>query len=170
MCVSFEPCAAVHSIHLRMASKLTHKSQFKRTIMKYKVLEKQDVQLMKYFVDDENTKYDEVLLDTFLEEKNAYGFVAKDNDIIVGFAYGYVLVRPDGLRDFYLHAIDIMEKYQGHGYGTELMNYINAYSKSIGCRKVFLITNKSNISACRCYEKAGAISTAADDIVYAYKE
>lgn len=88
--------------------------------MKYKVLEKQDIQQMKYFIDDENTQYDEVLLDRFLEEKNAYGFVAKDNDIIAGFAYGYVLVRPDGLRDFYLHAIDIMEKYQGHGYGTEL--------------------------------------------------
>lgn len=138
--------------------------------MKYKVLEKQDIQQMKYFIDDENNQYDEVLLDRFLEEKNAYGFVAKDNDIIAGFAYGYVLVRPDGLRDFYLHAIDIMEKYQGHGYGTELMNYINAHSKSIGCRKLFLITNKSNISACRCYEKAGAISTATDDIVYAYKE
>lgn len=138
--------------------------------MKYKVLEKQDIQQMKYFIDDENTQYDEVLLDRFLEEKNAYGFVAKDNDIIAGFAYGYVLVRPDGLRDFYLHAIDIMEKYQGHGYGTELMNYINAHSKRIGCRKLFLITNKSNISACRCYEKAGAISTATDDIVYAYKE
>lgn len=138
--------------------------------MKYKVLEKQDIQQMKYFIDDENTQYEEVLLDRFLEEKNAYGFVAKDNDIIAGFAYGYVLVRPDGLRDFYLHAIDIMEKYQGHGYGTELMNYINAHSKSIGCRKLFLITNKSNISACRCYEKAGAISTATDDIVYAYKE
>jgi ribosomal protein S18 acetylase RimI-like enzyme len=137
--------------------------------MKYKVLEKQDIQQMKYFIDDEKTQYDEVLLDRFLEEKNAYGFVAKDNDIIAGFAYGYVLVRPDGLRDFYLHAIDIMEKYQGHGYGTELKNYINAHSKSIGCRKLFLITNKSNIPACRCYDSAGGISTADDDIVYVYK-
>ena len=38
---------------------------------------------MKYFIDDENTQYDEVLLNRFLEEKNAYGYVAKDNDIIV---------------------------------------------------------------------------------------
>lgn len=134
------------------------------------MLEKQDFNLMKYFVDDENTKYDEVLLNTFLEEKNSFGYVAKEDDIIVGFAYGYVLVRPDGLRDFYLHAIDIMENYQKHGYGTELMKYIYAHSKNIGCRKMFLITNKSNVSACRCYEKAGGISTSNDDIVYAYKE
>ena len=30
--------------------------------MEYKLLEKHDVELMKYFVDDENTKYDEVIL------------------------------------------------------------------------------------------------------------
>ena len=30
-----------------------------RYIMEYKLLEKQDVELMKYFVDDDNTKYDE---------------------------------------------------------------------------------------------------------------
>ena len=35
--------------------------------MECKLLEKQDIELMKYFVDDENTKYDEVILNTFLE-------------------------------------------------------------------------------------------------------
>ncbi len=137
--------------------------------MEYKLMEKQDIKLLKYFVDDENTKYDEILLDTFLKEKNAYGYVAKENNIIVGFAYGYVLVKPDGRKDFYLHAIDIIENYQKHGYGTELMKYIHLHSKSIGCEKMFLITNKSNISACKCYEKAGGINKATDDVVYIFK-
>ena len=138
--------------------------------MEYKVLEKQDIASMKYFVDDENTKYDEASLEVFLGEKNAYGYVAKEEGAIVGFAFGYVLVKPDGRRDFYLHAIDIMEGYQKQGYGTELMKYIVTHTKSIGCGKLFLITNKSNVSACRCYEKAGGISKADDDIVYVYKE
>ena len=38
--------------------------------MEYKLFEKQDIELMKYFVDDENTKYDEGILNSFLEEKN----------------------------------------------------------------------------------------------------
>ena len=138
--------------------------------MEYKVFEKQDIALMKSFVDEENTKYDEDILEAFLAEKNAFGYVAKEKDAIVGFAFGYVLVKPDGRRDFYLHSIDIMEEYQKHGYGTELMKYIVTHTKSIGCGKLFLITNKSNVSACRCYEKAGGISKAADDIVYVYKE
>ena len=137
--------------------------------MEYRLLEQQDIESMKNFVDDENTKYDEVILNAFLEEKNTYGYIVKENDTIVGFAFGYVLVKPDGIKDFYLHAIDIMKEYQNHGYGTELVKYIHSHSKSIGCRKMFLITNKSNISACRCYEKAGGINAADDEIVYAYK-
>ena len=137
--------------------------------MEYKVLEQSDIKLMKYFVDDEKTEYDEALLNAFLEEKNTFGYVAKEDNIIVGFAYGYILIRPDGLRDFYLHAIDIMENHQKLGYGTELMKYIIAHSKSIGCRKLFLITNKSNLPACRCYENAGGISKANDDVVDVYQ-
>ena len=46
---------------------------------------------------------------------------------------------------------------------------IKGYVKEIGCRKMFLITNKSNVSACKCYEKAGGVNNADDEIVYVYK-
>lgn len=137
--------------------------------MKYKVLEKQDIPFMKYFVDDQNTQYTEDALNAFLDDPTACGFVAKEDDTIVGFAYGYVLRKPDGKKDFYLHAIDILAKDQKQGYGTELMKYINAQIKKLGCRKMFLITNKSNLSACRCYEKSRGISKASDEIVYVYQ-
>lgn len=137
--------------------------------MEYKVLEEKDIDLMQNFVDDENTKYEKENLINFMNDKNVYGFIARDENKIVGFAYGYTLLRPDGKQDFYLHAIDIMADFQGNGYGTELMNYIKGHVKEISCRKMFLITNKSNISACKCYEKAGGVNNADDEIVYVYK-
>ena len=137
--------------------------------MEYKVLEEKDIDLMKSFVDDENTKYEKENLIRFVKDKNSYGFIAKLENKILGFAYGYTLQRPDGKKDFYLHAIDIMAEYQGNGYGTGLMNYIKEYIKTIDCKKMFLITNKSNVSACKCYEKAGGINNADDDIVFVYK-
>ncbi len=137
--------------------------------MEYKILEEKDIDLMKDFIDDENTKYEEENLIKFINDNHSYGFIAKNENKIIGFAYGYTLLRPEGKQDFYLHAIDIMAKYQGNGYGTQLMDYIREYTKQMGCRKMFLITNKSNISACRCYEKAGGVSNANDDIIYAYK-
>lgn len=137
--------------------------------MEYKILDEKDITSMRHFVDDENTKYEGENLINFINNENSYGFIARSENKIIGFAYGYTLIRPDGKVDFYLHAIDIMKDYQGNGYGTGLMNFIKEYVKEIGCRKMFLITNKSNISACKCYKKAGGINNADDEIIYSYK-
>ncbi len=136
--------------------------------MRYKLFNEEDIDLMQNFIDDENTKYEKENLINFILTENSYGFTAINEDKVVGFAYGYTLLRPDGKKDFYLHAIDIMSNYQGKGYGTELMNFLKDYVKQIGCRKMFLITNKSNISACKCYEKSGGINKSNDEIVYVY--
>ena len=136
--------------------------------MRYKLFDEEDIDLMQNFVDDENTKYKKENLIKFVNNENSYGFIAKNENTIIGFAYGYTLLRPDGYMDFYLHAIDIMSDYQANGYGTELMNFIKDYIKQIGCKKMFLITNKSNMSACKCYEKSGGINKSSDEVVYIY--
>ena len=136
--------------------------------MEYKLLEEQDLELMLDFVDDENTKYNVDILKNFINDKNNIGFIAKTNNKIVGFAFGYILLKPDGRKVFYLDAIDIMSEYQGQGYGTSLISYARNYAKSIDCYKMYLITNRSNVSACKCYEKAGGINKADDEIIYVY--
>ena len=138
--------------------------------MKCELLAESNYVLLLDFIDDVNTKYDETVLKAFLNEKNAYGYIAVDEGKAIGFAYGYVLNEPDGRKTFYLHAIDIMTGYQNLGYGTELVRFVYAHSKSLGCRKMFLMTNTGNVSACRCYEKAGGISAAADVVMYEYKK
>lgn len=137
--------------------------------MKYKILEKNEVALLKTFSDDENTIYNENDVYKFIEDKNQLGFIAKEKNKIIGFAYGYIQYRPDGKIMFYLYAIDIDKNYQGKGYGTCLMNFIKEYIKSIGCYKMYLSTNKSNISACKCYEKIGCKINAEDDVIYVCK-
>ena len=138
--------------------------------MKCELLAESNLSLLLDFIDDVNTKYDETVLKAFLDEKNAYGYIAVDDGKAIGFAYGYVLNEPDGRKTFYLHAIDIMTGYQNLGYGTELVRFVYAHSKSLGCRKMFLMTNTGNVSACRCYEKAGGISAAADVVMYEYEK
>ena len=138
--------------------------------MKCELLAESNYALLLDFIDDVNTKYDETVLKAFLNEKNAYGYIAVDDGKAIGFAYGYVLNEPDGRKTFYLHAIDIMVGYQNLGYGTELVRFVHAHSKSLGCRKMFLMTNTGNVSACRCYEKAGGISATADVVMYEYKK
>lgn len=57
--------------------------------MEYKLLEEQDLELMLDFVDDENTKYNVDVLKKFIDNKNDFGFIAKINNKIVGFASGF---------------------------------------------------------------------------------
>lgn len=101
--------------------------------MENKLLEEQDLELMLDFVDDENTKYNIDILKNFINDKNNIGFIAKINNKIVGFAFGYILLKPDGRKVFYLDAIDVMLEYQGQGYGTSLISYARNYAKSIDC-------------------------------------
>lgn len=136
--------------------------------MDCKVLEKQDLTMMLDFVDDENTKYNLKDLNKFIQDNNCCGFIAKDKDKIVGFATGYVLLKPDGRKAFYLDTIDVMPDYQNNGCGTRLTEFVRDYANDIGCYEMFLITNRSNISACKCYEKAGGANHAQDEVVYVY--
>ena len=63
--------------------------------MEYKLLEEQDLELMLDFVDDENTKYNVDVLKKFIDNKNDFGFIAKINNKIVGFAFGCVGLQRD---------------------------------------------------------------------------
>ena len=55
--------------------------------MEYKLLEEQDLELMLDFIDDENTKYSIDVLRKFIDENNNFGFIAKTNNKVVGFAF-----------------------------------------------------------------------------------
>ena len=66
--------------------------------MKCELLAEQNLSMLPDFADDENTKYDEAVLKAFLNEKNAYGYIAADNGKAIGFAYGYVLHEPNGQK------------------------------------------------------------------------
>ena len=44
--------------------------------MKCELLSESNLALLLDFIDDVNTKYDETVLKAFLDEKNAYGYIA----------------------------------------------------------------------------------------------
>lgn len=136
--------------------------------MEYKVLEEQDLELMEDVLKDDNMIFNKDFLNSFINDNNAYGFIAKENNNIVGFAYAYTLLRPDGKTMFYLHSIGMLPTYQNNGYGTKLMQFIKDYSISLGCSEMFVLTDKGNPRACHVYEKLGDKNDYEDEICYVY--
>ena len=136
--------------------------------MEYKLFDEKDIDLMEDVLLDDNMVFNRSFLENFIKDKNAYGFVVKNNDKIVGFAYAYTLLRPDGKTMFYLHSIGMLPEYQNKGYGTKLLDYIKNYSKELGCSEMFVITDKGNPRACHVYEKLGGKNDYENEIVYVY--
>lgn len=136
--------------------------------MEYKLLEAEELEQIYPLLSDGHAAFSPDHLTAFLNHEDAYGFVAKEKENVIGFAYGYSLLRPDGRVMFYLHSIDILPSHQDKGYGTELLRYIKRFSKEMGCSEMFLITDKGNQRACHVYEKLGGKSDHDDEIVYVY--
>ena len=123
---------------------------------------------MEEVLKDDNMIFNKDILENFVDDKNAYGFIAKEENKIVGFAYAYTLLRPDGKTMFYLHSIGMLPDYQNNGYGSKLLEFIKNYSIEIGCSEMFVITDKGNPRACHVYEKLGGKNDYEDEIVYVY--
>lgn len=136
--------------------------------MEYKLLEENDLSLMQEVLYDDNMIFNLEYLNNFINNQNAYGFIAKEENKILGFAYAYTLLRPDGKMMFYLHSIGILPNYQNKGYGSKLLHFIKEYSKKIGCSEMFVITDKDNTRACNVYEKLGGKNDHDNEIVYVY--
>ncbi|QIJ69648.1 GNAT family N-acetyltransferase (plasmid) [Enterococcus faecium] len=76
---------------------------------------------------DDNMVFDIDNLKGFLNDTSSFGFIAKENNKIIGFAYCYTLLRPDGKTMFYLHSIGMLPNYQDKGYETKM--YVMAVPK-----------------------------------------
>ncbi len=61
---------------------------------------------------DDNMVFDIDNLKGFLNDTSSFGFIAKENNKIIGFAYCYTLLRPDGKTMFYLHSIGMLPNYK----------------------------------------------------------
>ena len=154
---------------------MTKEDQGKKEIYYHNVLAKEEIDTLlspkvltnikKY---DKNGEHDIDNLKGFLNDTSSFGFIAKENNKIIGFAYCYTLLRPDGKTMFYLHSIGMLPNYQDKGYGSKLLSFIKEYSKEIGCSEMFLITDKGNPRACHVYEKLGGKNDYKDEIVYVY--
>lgn len=136
--------------------------------MEYKVLEKKDLILLKEVIEDDDMLFDLVKVKEFYNSKNTISFIAKEENSIVGFAYGYDIIHPNGKHAYFLYSIGMLPNYQDKGYGTKLLSFIKEYIRSNGFFEMFVLTDKGNPRACYIYEKLGGKSDYENEICYVY--
>jgi GNAT superfamily N-acetyltransferase len=93
--------------------------------------------------------------DLFLEQPWTHAFVALDGDDVIGWCYGYELLRPEGRWMMFLKQIDVLEERRLEGVGRELLDAFVALARSKGHRRMWLYTDAGNRAARALYKGAG---------------
>lgn len=137
--------------------------------MEYKLLEEKDLKLMKEIVEDDDMIFDLEKLNEFYNDKNTISFIAKENNKITGFVYGYDIIHPDGRHAYFIYSVGMLPEYQDKGFGTKLLEFVKDYIKSHGFFEMFVMTDKGNPRACHVYEKIGGKNDYEDEICYVVK-
>ena len=134
----------------------------------FKLLEEKDLELLNDVVEDDDMIFDMNNIKKFYNNKSTISFIAKTNNKIVGFAYGYDIIHPNGKHAYFLYSIGMLPDYQDKGYGTKLLSFIKDYISNNGYFEMFVLTDKGNPRACHVYEKLGGKNDYDDEICYVY--
>ncbi len=93
--------------------------------------------------------------DLFLEQPRTHAFVAIDGDDVVGWCYGYEILRPEGRWMMLLHRLDVVEERRPERIGRQLLDTFVALARSKGHEKMWLYTDAGAVAARGLYEGAG---------------
>jgi ribosomal protein S18 acetylase RimI-like enzyme len=93
--------------------------------------------------------------DLFLGDPRSHAFVAMEGEQVVGWCYGYELLRPEGRWMMFLKQIDVLEERRRERIGRRLLDTFVELARSKGHSKMWLYTDAGNRAARALYEGAG---------------
>jgi ribosomal protein S18 acetylase RimI-like enzyme len=136
-----------------------------------KRLTREDGLLMKQIVEKfKSVNTDINRIDAFLRNDLDYVVACIEDNVVVGFLLAYELQRFDKNNMMYVHEVDVVPEYRRRGIGRQMIEEVIRICEECGVYKLFLITNKSNVPACRLYEVTGGKVVEDDSILYCYEE
>lgn len=82
-------------------------------------------------------------------------FVALAGSEILGWCWGYQLIRPDDSSMLYLHQLEVDETHRRKGIGRDLLRAFMTAGAESGATKMFLTTGADNVAARSLYKAMG---------------
>ncbi|MFW2176364.1 MULTISPECIES: GNAT family N-acetyltransferase [unclassified Moraxella] len=100
------------------------------------------------------------------EHSPIFGFGAWHHNALVGFVH--VVLHPNTWNTTdccYLEDLYVSDSVRGKGVGRQLIEFVYDFAKQKDCNRVYWVTNKTNITAQRLYDK---VAKKMDFIQYRY--
>ncbi len=112
---------------------------------------------------ENGTKYTITELFEIMADADRPIFVAASGNKVVGYIFGIITETKDStmlvdMKTIHLDDVCIDEGCRGAGIGGQLMEYVTAWAKSVGCNRMDLDVWEFNDGARRFYEKCGFVT------------
>ena len=127
-------------------------------------LREDDIPLLRPVLEGDGQTYDLEHIRVFLSGRDNLAFVAKQDGKVVGLIFGYRLTPLWPSKPvLFVYSVDVCAGCRNRGYGSRLFQYVVDYARENGYSSCFTDAYKSNLPACRVYEKAGCAGS--EDVV-----
>jgi aminoglycoside 6'-N-acetyltransferase I len=106
--------------------------------------------------------------DEFLADPRHHLVVARERDLVVGFASAVHHVHPDKGPELWINEVGVAPSHQQRGIGRQLVTLLLAHARTLGCREAWVLTEDDNIPARRLYQASGGVDAGQQVIMYPF--
>jgi aminoglycoside 6'-N-acetyltransferase I len=108
------------------------------------------------------------LVTEFLGDPRHHLAVALDRGQVVGFASAVHYVHPDKPAELWINEVGVAPGHQGRGIGKAIIRALLQHARRVGCRKAWVLTDRSNEAAMRLYASAGGEEASQDSVMFTF--
>jgi len=102
----------------------------------------------------------------FLSMPGAVFFLAEEDGVPVGRAYGHTPAQPDGETTMLLYAIDVVPDARRRGHGRRLVDAFVEHARAAGHTEVWVLTDEDNPAGMALYAAAGARRDGTNQVLF----
>jgi len=96
--------------------------------------------------------------------------VAIDNDIVVGFVSAVIYLHPDKVApELWINEVGVALTHQGQGIGKMLLRRTLEEAQKVGCKEVWVLTERGNSAAMALYKSVGGIEEVPNPTMFTFK-
>lgn len=92
----------------------------------------------------------------FLTRRGHHLFLASVDDVVVGFVSGIEVAHPDKAPEMLLYELGVETAFRRRGIGAALVAALRDHAAALGCRGMWVPTNRASAAAIATYRAAGA--------------
>ena len=105
----------------------------------------------------------------FLAEERHHLVVALVEGRIVGFASAVHYVHPDKEPELWIAEVGVVPAHRRAGLATRLVDALRGRARALGCREVWVLTERANTPALALYRRAGGEESEDDVVLFSWK-